>query len=65
MVLKKIHDFQSLYAKDHKFIKQLNTLEQPYNFSQVKQLDTYLDGEFVLKAIMDFAPILLVRFWQK
>ena len=57
-----MYDFQWLYTKDHKFVKQLNTPEQLYSFSKVNQLPTFSDDEFVLKAIEGFAPILLLRF---
>ena len=41
-----IYEFQSLYTKDHKFIKQLNTVEQLYNFSKVEQLHFWMINLF-------------------
>ena len=60
------YDFHS-YIKDHRFIKHrvTHSRKQLYNFSKVKQLQTFLDDEFDLKAILVFVPILLFRFWQK
>lgn len=59
-----IYEFQSLYTKDHKFIKQLNTMEQLYNFSKVEQLHFWMINLFykLLKILLQFY---FLKIWQK
>ena len=59
-----IYDFQSSYTKDHKFIKQLNALEQLCNFSKVKQLHFWMINLFYkpLKTLLQFY---FFKIWQK
>ena len=59
-----IYEFQSLYTKAHKFIKQLNTVEQLYNFSKVEQLHFWMINLFY-KLLKIFLQFYFFKIWQK